>query len=414
MPCLEPPDPPQEEPRARERLRYARDSYQEVLDATKHQDDKIGRFLTAIAFLIAGALVFTRPEVLQARYVVGGAHLRLPALALIIFMVLVVLSVLLYVLAMGAPLTVPSPATRRRQRHRSYLFFLLIADETRESWWRLWNTSDDEIEAELLHEYVNETRNIAQRVDQKYERANEASALFVVALLFFLLGTVLSVDVLQHATVQATGTLVIPTQLDWSAGPRGWVAAILALFPAALVYQRLRAAQARRLDALLRAAHEGRPRAGWGGLHVLLVAYPAFVLFTLLPGAGAGVFDDVSAALAGLAAVAGGLAWLSLILRRQQQDGGEATAVGAARVVSAWLSAVAGVAVSVLAGFAVDRGWPLWQLALALAVALSPLIPNLPESSRRLHERVRWHLPTPPSVVPAARPVQPGGDGGSA
>jgi hypothetical protein len=395
-------------------LRYARDSYQEVLDATKHQDDKIGRFLTAIAFLIAGALVFTRPEVLQARYVVGGAHLRLPALALIIFMVLVVLSVLLYVLAMGAPLTVPSPATRRRQRHRSYLFFLLIADETRESWWRLWNTSDDEIEAELLHEYVNETRNIAQRVDQKYERANEASALFVVALLFFLLGTVLSVDVLQHATVQANGTLVIPTQLDWSAGPRGWVAAILALFPAALVYQRLRAAQARRLDALLRAAHEGRPRAGWGGLHVLLVAYPAFVLFTLLPGAGAGVFDDVSAALAGLAAVAGGLAWLSLILRRQQQDGGEATAVGAARVVSAWLSAVAGVAVSVLAGFAVDRGWPLWQLALALAVALSPLIPNLPESSRRLHERVRWHLPTPPSVVPAARPVQPGGDGGSA
>ena len=34
----------------------ARLSYAEVLDATKHQDDKIGRILGAIAFFVGGAL----------------------------------------------------------------------------------------------------------------------------------------------------------------------------------------------------------------------------------------------------------------------------------------------------------------------------------------------------------------------
>ena len=40
------------------RLEFARHVYEEVLDATKHQDDKIGRFLAAIAFLFAGAVAF--------------------------------------------------------------------------------------------------------------------------------------------------------------------------------------------------------------------------------------------------------------------------------------------------------------------------------------------------------------------
>lgn len=31
-------------------------TYREVLDATKHQDDKVGRFLTAISFLTAGTV----------------------------------------------------------------------------------------------------------------------------------------------------------------------------------------------------------------------------------------------------------------------------------------------------------------------------------------------------------------------
>src|SRR4051794_32127601 len=37
-------------------IELAERAYKEVLDATKHQDDKVGRFLTAIAFLTTGSI----------------------------------------------------------------------------------------------------------------------------------------------------------------------------------------------------------------------------------------------------------------------------------------------------------------------------------------------------------------------
>jgi hypothetical protein len=414
---LEPPTSPLGEPWESERLRHAKDAYQEVLDATKHQDDKIGRFLTGIAFLIAGALVFTSPEVLQARYAVGATHLRLPAIALITFMVLVVLSVLLYVLAMGAPLTIPSPPAARRSRGRSHLFFLLIAGETRESWERLWDdtASGGELERELLREYLSETRNIAQRVDQKYERSTEASALFAVALLFFLLGTVLSVDVLQHAKVPAGAALQVPADLDWSAPLRATVAIILALFAAALVYHRLRATQARGLDEIVRTATEGRRLPWRRELHLLLLAYPTFVLATLVPGAEHGPLREVGAGLAALAAVAGGIGYV-LVLRQPPVDGGT-TAARLARKAGVSVSMLVGVALAAAAWLAVHRGWPVWQLGLALGVAVSPLAANVRAASRKLHERVQWHLsPAEPALSALAPdgPGQPGGDGGPA
>src|SRR3712207_6746276 len=39
-----------------EALEGLQNSYKEVLDATKHQDDKIGRIFTGVAFLTAAAL----------------------------------------------------------------------------------------------------------------------------------------------------------------------------------------------------------------------------------------------------------------------------------------------------------------------------------------------------------------------
>src|SRR6266545_2253650 len=389
VPSLEPPtSPPQEKTQERERLRHATDAYKEVLDATKHQDDKIGRFLTGIAFLIAGALVFTSPEVLQASYLVGATHLRLPAIALITFMVLVVLSLLLYVLAMGAPLTTPSPPATRQSRDRSHLFFLLIARETKESWERLWDdaSSLEELERQLLYEYLRETRNIAQRADQKYQRAKVAA------------GTALQV----------------PADLVWSAPLRATVAIILALFAAALVYHRLSAAQARSLDARVSAATEGRrePRSRELPLLLLAYAYPAFVFATLLPGAGRGLPRDIGAATATAAAVVG--AGSFLVRRKPDGDGATVAARLAHNARSAWPSVVVSLALGAAAWLAVHRGWPLWQLSLALVAAVSPLSANLRASSRELHERVRWHLSGSESAVSATAPDrvgQPGGDG---
>jgi hypothetical protein len=384
-----------------------------VLDATKHQDDKIGRFLTGIAFLIAGALVFTNPDVLQARYAVGATHLRLPAIALITFMVLVILSVLLYVLAMAAPLTIPPPSAARRVRGSSHLFFLVIATETRESWRALWNVSDVELEQKMLDEYQRETLNIARRVTQKYERSNEASALFVVALLFFLLGTVLSVDVLQHAKAPTGAALQVPADLAWSTPLRATVATILALFAASLVYYRLRAAQAAGLDAIIKHLADGRLPPWRYELHLLLAAYPVFVVATLVPGMEPGALRETSAILAALAAVTGGIGYM-LVLRRPA-DGNEPIPKRLGRNTGASLTMLVGVALAAIAWFSVHRDWPVWQLGLAVGAAVTPLSWTVIGSSSELRKRIRRHAPESAGRILAPDGLgEAGGDGGPA
>jgi len=48
--------PPESAENVKAKIDLAQISYDEVLDATKHQDDKVGRFLTAIAFLTTGSI----------------------------------------------------------------------------------------------------------------------------------------------------------------------------------------------------------------------------------------------------------------------------------------------------------------------------------------------------------------------
>src|SRR5216683_1174955 len=90
------------------KLDVARWSYAEVLAATTHQDDKIGRFLAAIAFLVGGVVIFaTNTTVLSARSKLGGHILQLPAIFLAIFLALTTLSAMLFILATSEPLTMP-------------------------------------------------------------------------------------------------------------------------------------------------------------------------------------------------------------------------------------------------------------------------------------------------------------------
>src|ERR1700675_295136 len=92
------------------RLDLARKSYEEVLDATKHQDDKIGRFLTAIAFLFTGAIAFgARPEIIGIRVGVAATPVALPEIFLGVFLALSVIAVLLLLVGLGPNLNLPSP-----------------------------------------------------------------------------------------------------------------------------------------------------------------------------------------------------------------------------------------------------------------------------------------------------------------
>jgi hypothetical protein len=373
-----------------EKLAHMRLAYQETLDATKHQDDKIGRFMAGIAFLIAGALVFTNPTVLQATYLVGDTSLPLPALALGTFLVLVVLSLFFYVLAMSAPLTIPPGTTTARRSHQ---YFLLVAGETTGTWRDYWETppTADHLARELADEEVDEIRNLAIRADLKYERSNEGSALFVLALLFFLLGIVLSIHVIQHLVIPGNSSepTRAPENLAWSLPLRALVGSLLALFPFALLYQRLRAEQRKIFDVLVEQAKARKRR--WHPLHTLLVAYPVFVLLTVLPDLGRTRTNEIVSVVIGLAALVAVLGFRGVLLPRR--DGQATEAPPAGRRVTAWLVTVLTLGTGVLAVLAVLEGRQVWQLGIALSAAISPLAANLFAATILLNERVRRQLP---------------------
>lgn len=223
-------------------LDEAKAAYQEVLDATKHQDDKIGRFLTAIAFLASGtiALMF-RSDLQQISFSMGrGIVLHLPAILLTIFMVLVGATVALLVLSLGPNLTLPR-LSREGRRGDSYLFFLSIASQTHHEWQELWfsNRSPTDLQRQLLDGYLSEAHNIANKTMFKYARTNEARALFFLALASFTAAVALAGSSLadQRYTVEK-GVFLL-----WSLRPRLILAGVLAFFCACAGYDWYRQGQ---------------------------------------------------------------------------------------------------------------------------------------------------------------------------
>lgn len=179
-------------------LELAAKSYAEVLDATKHQDDKIGRFLTAIAFLTTGAIALiasSSGEDLRRHFVFpsGSGSAPLLAWAAGAFFTCVLGSVALLLLCLSVPIRQPS----QRRDHRpenprsddlagSRLFYSYIALEPDTSWERRWSKNDDadQIRRDLVSQYARETHNLAERANSKYRHTFEASSLFVLSLLF--------------------------------------------------------------------------------------------------------------------------------------------------------------------------------------------------------------------------------------
>lgn len=261
-------------------LARLRESYEEVLAATTHEDDKVGRFLAAIAFLVAGALFFAQQaEALQAHYDLG-IELALPALSLVVFLFTITLAVLKYLLAISAPVTIPPGGESKR----SHMFFLLIAKETEDSWRALWNRPKEDLRRELIEYYRVEILNLGQRAHNKRRRSEEASALFVVALLFFGLTVGFAIDAIVHDGAP-----------QWALRVRVGVAAWLAAFAALLVYQRYRGRAVRAVEFQPR---DERLRGfGW-----IAVGLAGTIALLLLPDEG---LTDAWRGVLGVAAVVG-------------------------------------------------------------------------------------------------------------
>jgi hypothetical protein len=196
-------------------------SYSEVLDATKHQDDKVGRLLGAVAFLTGGALVFANKDVLQVDVLVGDQAYPLGAVTLAAFLLIDLVAVASFMIAMSAPLTLPRESGPRR----SHIYFRTIAGLSKDEWTALWTAEglegfEDELRGEI--------RNIAERADRKYGRTTIATNLFLAAL------TVLAPTVVLGLAAAGRGTpLPWDAPLRWSVAISVWAASFALLVPLA-------------------------------------------------------------------------------------------------------------------------------------------------------------------------------------
>jgi hypothetical protein len=228
------------------KLALLKDGYKEALDATKHQDDKIGRLLTAIAFLTAASLALANlsgGQLLATRFD-AGSTLRLGLISLFIFLACVAFSVALLMVSLTTPLQVPGFSTTERQpvpepSDVSQLFFLDIARLGKDQWKKKWERTAAELENELPSMYVREVRNLALRTKFKYDRTSEAVAIFTFGLLSLALAGVFVLDAATIAPCPASD----PACADVSPGLRTALAVLLGLFTFVQAVARLRTAR---------------------------------------------------------------------------------------------------------------------------------------------------------------------------
>jgi hypothetical protein len=282
------------------RLAVAEKSYDEVLDATKHQDDKIGRFLTAIAFLFTGSVAFAaRTALLDVRVVLDGKIYALAGLFLGAFLLLSILAVLLMVIALGPNLTLPR-GQRKKGSEGSRLFFLSIASKTQDQWASLWFPGRVTSQV-MVKTYSGEAYNLAFKTEFKYSRTNEARALFTLGLLFLGLAILLFLDSISRSLPSADGA-VVPAILTWDLQTRVWVSAATALFAFILAYDYVRLEQ----EADNYTAVGLRIRRVWPGW-IFALCWPIFVVSIELPHAPGTRFWGLVVASACLALVAVGV-----------------------------------------------------------------------------------------------------------
>ena len=231
----------------KDELQLAKDSYKEVLDATKHQDERIGRFLTAIAFLVsAGIALSTSKRIIGADFLMNeGSHTtKRPVLAYGFgaFLVLSLLSVGWFILSLATQLTLPEGSAKPGGKHMSFLYFRSISRYSQDDWKTCWTTESNNgtLAQHTLDLYLGEIHNLALRANVKYERFREGTALFIMAVAALVSSAPLLVDTL----VDGVGDKDALRNLQWNAGRALGVATALALFASAISYHSWQQARA--------------------------------------------------------------------------------------------------------------------------------------------------------------------------
>jgi hypothetical protein len=177
-------------------------SYAEVLDATKHQDDKIGQLLTSIAFLTAATLAMAALEsanFITRSFEVEPYKLPLALIALVAFLVGVAWSVMLLLVSLSTPLRVPGLVRSPRRPNpvqwvngvkASQIYFYEMSRVSVDDWEHKWSAPAESLKEERLSSLIRETHNLGVRTSAKYDRTTEAVGILSIALLAFALSIV--------------------------------------------------------------------------------------------------------------------------------------------------------------------------------------------------------------------------------
>jgi uncharacterized integral membrane protein len=201
-------------------------SYREVLDATKHQDDKINRLLTTVAFLTAASLALAgllSGNAVTAVYSVDQ-DMRLPlgVIALAGFLGGITMSVIMLISSLTTPLVFPGGSVSNlpeipyvpygKPIKFGQIYFYEIAKTSPPEWYTKWadDTPATALKRERNASLVRETHNLAVRTDYKYQRSNEAVAVLSFAMLSFILAAILILIASQHRNVASV-------DLNWTA-----------------------------------------------------------------------------------------------------------------------------------------------------------------------------------------------------
>lgn len=163
-------------------------SYDEVLAALKHQDDKLNRSLTALAFLTAAgvSLFLSLERIAEPRdpvyFAEGGPSVT--AVMFVIFLAAVAIALLTALAAIG-------PGTPLRFKSRtlgtsgdaewSLLFYAFIAAD--QQWSERYDLTVDKLRDRLGRNFHTEAREIAKRVSYKVARSRESGAFVQLAIL---------------------------------------------------------------------------------------------------------------------------------------------------------------------------------------------------------------------------------------
>jgi len=181
--------------------------YDEVLAALKHQDEKVNRTLTALAFLtVAGVALYTqlRPKVQDppaspVRF--NDAGPEVPAVMFVIFLVAVAFALLSALAATGPAGRVRfSNPPDDREDERSLLYHASIGRMRSKQWNEYLGWEEANLVDKLGENFHRETRRLARRVEYKIARARESGAFVQIAILALALLGIFQVSGLCAST----------------------------------------------------------------------------------------------------------------------------------------------------------------------------------------------------------------------